>query len=532
MRSKRISVATCPPGAIDPPRGARTILPRPTDSFTDRPMLYQIAPLWRDRLFAGGGVLLAVICGFFTARGGFLIPTLVIAASLAVIVSMVRTTVFQACVIGSLVVGYVVGNRGFAQFSLVPGLPLLPGESAIMVLASLQIIRRAVSADAARARISPMDVIVFLWIVIGGVRFLFDFRTYGFNALRDFATVYYAVFFFLAQNVARQSPSFGQRLIGVVRISAVVMLVTHRLWQLFPEVFFNVLQVGGIPLIFYKADLVGIYLAIGALLQYLRFEERGGWWRWVVIGAMCFEILGTDNRAAMLALAMGGTWLVVGGRWRLTFVTVFTVILGVVGTLWIARTNNTPWEDTPLRGFYEKVVSVVDPTGQGHYRGEDTFNKGDNNRYRLVWWSLLTRETLEKNPVAGLGFGYDLARTFMQTYYGDNSGDYAVRSPHSIVVTIFARMGFVGLLPFLLLIALCARKTWRALNTPDSPAVGLWIAAWVIFVSACFGVVLEGPMGAVVFWLLLGAANGQTAPPETTTPATEAGPVEDRPLVT
>ena len=72
-------------------------------------------------------------------------------------------------------------------------------------------------------------------------------------------------------------------------------------------------------------------------------------------------------------------------------------------------------------------------------------------------------------------------------------------------------MGLVGLLPFLLLIALCVRKTWRALNTPDSPAVGLWIAAWVMFVSACFGVVLEGPMGAVVFWLLLGAANGQAA---------------------
>ena len=29
----------------------------------------------------------------------------------------------------------------------------------------------------------------------------------------------------------------------------------------------------------------------------------------------------------------------------------------------------------------------------------------------------------------------------------------------------------------------------------------------MIFISACFGVILEGPMGAAVFWTLLGLAN-------------------------
>jgi hypothetical protein len=33
---------------------------------------------------------------------------------------------------------------------------------------------------------------------------------------------------------------------------------------------------------------------------------------------------------------------------------------------------------------------------------------------------------------------------------------------------------------------------------------------WAIFGSACFGVVLEGPMGAIVFWTLLGVANART----------------------
>ncbi len=476
-------------------------------------MLHHLAPVWRDRLFFGGGLLVAVVTGFYVAQGVVLIPALVLAASLAVILSLVRTTVLQGGILMALLAGYMIGNRGFAQFSLIPGLPALPAETALMVLVALQVIERAHSGPEAR-RVGALDVLVLLWIIIGGVRFLFDFRTYGFLALRDFATVYYAAFFFITQTVLRRRPDFEARLLATARIAAVVMLITNRLWLLFPDFFFNVLQVGGIPLIYYKTDLLGVFLAVGALLQYVRFDERGGWWRWLLIGLMVFEIIETDNRAAMLALACGGFWLVAGGRWRLALVAGVTVVLGVFGTLWVARQTNTPWQETPLLGLYEKVVSVIDPSGQMNYRGEDTFNKGDNNRYRLVWWSTVAQETLEENPVTGLGFGYDLARSFMQTYYGDGAGDYTVRSPHSILMTVFGRMGAVGLLPFLGILGLMVVRTWRCLRSEDHAGLGLWIGAWVILVSAFFGVVLEGPMGAVAFWILLGAAQGRSpAPP-------------------
>ena len=54
-----------------------------------------------------------------------------------------------------------------------------------------------------------------------------------------------------------------------------------------------------------------------------------------------------------------------------------------------------------------------------------------------------------------------------------------------------------------------------ALFQPDIPQnVGACIR-----LSACFGVVLEGPMGAVVFWTILGLAHSQTAEePEATAP--------------
>jgi hypothetical protein len=61
--------------------------------------------------------------------------------------------------------------------------------------------------------------------------------------------------------------------------------------------------------------------------------------------------------------------------------------------------------------------------------------------------------------------------------------------------------------------------SWRRDKTQgESPA--LFSMCWVILVSACFGVVLEGPMGAVVFWTLLGLANA--ALPVEDSPASES----------
>ena len=41
----------------------------------------------------------------------------------------------------------------------------------------------------------------------------------------------------------------------------------------------------------------------------------------------------------------------------------------------------------------------------------------------------------------------------------------------------------------------------------------LQAAVWVVMISACLGVVLEGPMGAIPFWIMLGLAHhAATAP--------------------
>ena len=158
-------------------------------------------------------------------------------------------------------------------------------------------------------------------------------------------------------------------------------------------------------------------------------------------------------------------------------------------------------------------MSIADPLGQRTYQDEESLFKGDNNVFRMVWWQAAVDETIEGNLWVGLGFGHDLAFRFIRQYYPDSSEEFTTRSPHNVLITVFARMGLIGSVAFLAWLVACAGRTLWVLRhaAPLSDAGDFWCAAWVLLVSACFGVVLEGPMGAVVFWTMLGLASATSA---------------------
>ena len=60
-----------------------------------------------------------------------------------------------------------------------------------------------------------------------------------------------------------------------------------------------------------------------------------------------------------------------------------------------------------------------------------------------------------------------------------------------------------------------------------------WLTAWAILTSSCFGVVLEGPMGAVLFWTAvgIGCAAKMTSQIDSATPLKENRRVSDSPAV-
>lgn len=468
------------------------------------------SPRTRDHLFTAAGAVLAVVLGAQVAQGEFFWPAVAAAGLLGIVLVYVQPRPIGALLLAFAMFGYIVGNRGFAQFSLAGRFPLLPGEFVLAVGGALLLAQSAWRRELPLRR-DPLNVALLLWIGLGTIRLLLDVRAYGITAIRDYALVYYAAFFFLAQHVARD-PDSAVFLRRTLLVACGALLVVHPLFSQFPQVFIETFSVGGIPLIFFKDDLAGNFMSVGALLFFMRYEQtrRVGWLALSL--ALAGWMLTTNSRSSIVGLAVAALWLATSGRWRFAGFLTLSAVFAALVLLFAAEWQNRSWRDTPLHRVYDRLASIADPLGQRAYQTEDAF-KGDNNVFRIVWWRASIDEALETNKWFGLGFGHDLAARFVREYFPEGNDDFTARSPHNVLITVFARMGIAGFAAFVAVLTLSAVGTWRALHDRAAAytAGPLWCGAWILFVCACFGVVLEGPMGAVVFWTLLGLANAETA---------------------
>jgi hypothetical protein len=463
-------------------------------------------PDWKKTLLALTVIPLAVVIGTLIAQGQWIWPCLALGIAITAIAGRLAQSNFSVFVIGGLMFGYIVGNRGFAQLSVSGSLPLFPAELGLGVTLPILIWRCARTRQLPWRR-DEINFALIVWIVVGCIRILWDVRPYGAAAIRDFAMVYYAFFFFVAQQAAGEEGSTGWFQRTLLTASA-VMLPLYLLFQNFPDFFISALTVRGSPLIFFKGDLAGTFLSVGTLAWFFHYEAKPGrWWALVLSLTMAACMIATDNRASMLALAVPTIILALSGRTRLLKT---LAVAGTVGVLCLSlwtQVSGRPWRDSPLVGIYERVVSIADFGGQRSYSSTSAEPKGDNNRFRAVWWRTVIEETNQANPWTGLGFGHDLADNFLKIYYPDSDEQFTARSPHNFLVTIYARMGLVGLVTFILTIVFLVIRARRIFQQAVPTETLLpWCVSAALLTSACFGVVLEGPMGAVVFWIALGLA--------------------------
>ena len=266
-----------------------------------------LAPGWRTRLFAIAGALLAVALGVSIANGSFFWPTVSAGIFAALVVIYFQRQPLATLLLAGAIIGYIVGNRGFAQISAAGGVPLLPAEFVLLAGGGMLVVQCAWRRELPLLR-DAVNVTLLLWFIIGTIRLLFGVREYGFVAIRDYALVYYGLFFYLAQHVAR-APASARFLQHAVLVACAALLVVHPLFSLFPEFFVNTLAIRGFPLIYFKDDLAGNFMAIGSLLFFARWEkERRVAWLGLSL-ALAGMMLTTNSRSSMVGLAVGALWL-------------------------------------------------------------------------------------------------------------------------------------------------------------------------------------------------------------------------------
>ncbi len=468
-------------------------------------------PQFRNWLIGAGSALLAIWIGWSIANGSLGLAGVAAAASFAAILVRLTRLPLSVIVLGLLLIGYVVGNRGFAQIMPLSTLPLFPAELGIMVCLG-GLVMDAAMRRAPWWRNDALNWALVAWLALGTARVMIDVPRHGLMALRDYAMIYYAVFFFIAQHQAAQLRARNY-LVTCLTLGVVILLPVYFLFQSLPQFFVGSLTFRGVPLVFLKGDLAATSLGAGMVIIYFVLRERHRFLGCALAAAMFLTVVAGDSRASLAGIALASIWLLLGRRWSLPALQAGVAALALAGLIAVAVLGNSPAAGARLQVITDRVASLADIRHAHTYSNEENAYKADNNQFRLVWWRALAKETLDEGPVFGLGFGYDLARGFLQAYYPETDDEFTVRSPHSIVMSVFGRMGIIGLAVFAAVAAAMIFNTWGALRdrSTDNVEVGLWCAAWVILTSACFGVVLEGPMGAVVFWSVLGLASGSRA---------------------
>ncbi|HYC69899.1 MAG TPA: O-antigen ligase family protein [Opitutaceae bacterium] len=487
-------------------------------------------PRLRTTLITLFCAVLAVWLGWKVAEGSYFWPGLAAAAAIGAVSVRLLRLPLDVIVCGWLLIGYIAGNRGFAQLMPAPGIPLLPAEAALLLACSWRFVAAAVERRLPFRR-DALDWAVLAFLAVGGVRLVFDFPRFGFLALRDSAMVYYALFFFLAREMARDRAA-ARYLLGCALVGCALLPPLFALYTLFPSVFLERLTVHGVPLVFYKGDLMNTYFAAGSLLLFLLARGLAQPLLRLVASGMFLYVLAGDNRASLLGLLAATALLAVARRWRYPLWQVAGAGLAAIVVGGLAHFADNAWAERKLAGFADRARSVTDVFGLRAYASEESGYKGDNNRFRYIWWRNVLVDTWTQNPVLGLGFGADLAGSFLQEYYPDSAEEFTARSPHNYHLSVFGRLGLVGVAAWLWVCLALAQCGWRSLRQDhDAAGWALWSVVTVIVVSASFGVVLEGPMGAVPFWMIAGlAASRLTKQPEPAPAASgEAAPATPEP---
>lgn len=472
-------------------------------------MAASVNPALRNTLSTALSCLVALVAGWEIANEEFMLVGLISGSLFLWFATRWSGQPPDVVLGGLLLIGYLVGNRGFAQVR-VPNLPLLAGEVTLGVGMAMAIWR------AARTKMLPvrrdlLNGVLLIWFVFGLARLRLDLRSHGFVAARDFALLYYALFFFLAQGWATipTRRRWIERCLDVAFIVAPPVFIAFTRW---PGFFTSNFVVQGVPLIFIKSDVEGGLLVAG-FFWFLHRNAEASHRLWLLPATSCLVAVASSNsRAAIVALAGASLWLTLFRDKRLIRPLAAMLTAGALLVLAYSVFGTLPWSKSPAYRLYETCAAIIDTRGLGIYQSEELGDKADNNRFRLTWWRTVVDQTLNESPWFGLGFGYDLAGEFTRVYYTGTVDGFSARSPHNFALTVFGRMGFVGLGLLLALLGGMARLIWRlgraaARDGTDRRRFVLALGAWAILVNACFGVVLEGPMGATVFWTTLGLAN-------------------------
>jgi|SRR5271155_3618677 len=400
--------------------------------------------------------------------------------------------------------GYLLLNYGFENLSVhLGGIPII--ISYVLMFSSLGLAVYSHPGQMGTVRKEPAIFFLLILFVLACLHLIVDVPKYGIWALRDASMCFDPVFIILGLLWARRKDSIAplmKWLMVVFLFNALYSLTfpwQERIseWSPTSGVFLQIPLFGN-----YRGNF--LFLGLGALFYLFLSRYTVKWPRWIILFFAFVQLFGLailQARQMYVALLAILVLLAVIGETRksgklllvLAAPVVAVVLLTVIGV-------QIPGRIGPVTAdfFVEHFRSISGAQG----------TPGATVQGRVEWYDEVFAR-IRNNPWLGEGFGQPLI-----TFENDQTGG-VVRQPHNSSVTVLARLGIVGLLPWLLFHLYVLTRFVHAfrqrsrLNRESADFI-LWLfMVYVVYmISALVEPTFEFPSGAIPFYFFLGLSLG------------------------
>lgn len=413
-------------------------------------------------------------------------------------------------ILGVLLLGYAVGDRGFAHIG-VP--PLYVGEFTLLICLTL-FLAAADLRPLFRSATMQIVLVLDVWCLIQTIPYV---EIYEVDTLRDSAVYGYSIFAVILAGVLFDPHRIRRACAVYARVApfAVIAMLFVLLSNLREDG--SVLD-EELPLFLLKAGDAAVHV-IGFIafellgLRAALIPTRGIFYpnvvrvSWFVAVAILLWST-TVARGSIMDAVMGFGVLAAFGfsrRQLIRFGAGVAAVILVFGVLDIGiKTDRRDVSSAQLIDNATSIIGVV----VGVDKGVSDDLAGTAN-WRLSWWSDILSYTMF-GPYfwSGKGFGVNLADSDGYQVWENDT----LRSPHSGHFTFLARAGVPGLALWLAFLASFVIRQIRmarqlaAHGLHDWSRLNFWILSyWVAaVVNGSFDVYLEGPQGGIWFWCLTG----------------------------
>lgn len=361
---------------------------------------------------------------------------------LFLVAALYRPDLFLYIFVVAYVAFYEYFSYAMTPFFMVGGLKIYLGDVFFAIFVLL-VASRLMNKERAIKFNTPLDKAMILycaWILICVLR---GYPEWGTSAFGEFRHVMWAFLYFPISLILKDEKQVRRflRICMYIVIAYTVYLLMYRYFIQFEQDLFILLRsrIAGADL---SLLLTSVFVIIASMFLADAVDRKKS----VLIGIMvfCGATIMLGARTGMVAWAVSNMFIVLIYMRNMTVLLRPSVLFTMAVMVAIVMYFN------PFESHYDAAVESYAAYGAAHRSGfEALFSTSalaetDTFAWRIVGWENLFYQTLSLNPFFGEGFGgyYDIYEVSMKGV-----------PPHNEYLIIFSKMGIVGIVLFLYLMA-------------------------------------------------------------------------------